>query len=565
MKLSPIILVVYNRPSHTKKTVDYLLNNKYASESNLFVFSDNAFLEADKRKVQEVRSYIKSIKGFNQVTLIERERNWGNANNIIDAVTQIIEKYEKVIVVEDDVLVHPFFLEYMNESLEMYIDDNIVFGISGYLDPVKDMSHIQENTFFHRYPSCWGWGTWKRAWLKFDINFRDQIGTINKNQALDIFSFNCANMILDQVNKNITGKDFTYLIRWYASCFNKGGIFLNPKESLTTNIGFDGSGDRCEADNSNITQQYYNGKKLTLERIPLSEKVSIRKKYEYFYNNLTYENIHIRRIKDFIKSILSKGKKTLSFFSRIMNKIKKKLFHVLLHVIPTNVLISIVRKKIINKKIILTYHSFGMNSYSYCLSYDCFSEHLDILKQLNIKFCNSNEFLLDDNQAKVLITFDDGFKSSLEAIETLLSNSSKAVLFITTSFIESNYKSYMTWNDLRRISKNPLIEIGSHCVHHAPLDGLNLYDVEHELSVSKDTIQNKIKKEINILAYPYGNYNTEIKMLAKKFYDYAYTSVDSINKKSISSDPYRIMRLCLDKRHEWNKKFLLDIYLNAIG
>jgi len=204
-----------------------------------------------------------------------------------------------------------------------------------------------------------------------------------------------------------------------------------------------------------------------------------------------------------------------------------------------------------------------MDSYSYCLSYDCFIKHLDILKQLNIKFCSTKDFLLDDNQAKVLITFDDGYKSSLEAIETLFSNSINAVLFITTSFIESGYKSYMTWNDLKRISKNILIEIGSHCVHHAPLDGLNLYDVEQELSVSKDTVQKQIDNNINILAYPYGNYNTEIKMLSKKYYDFAFTSVESINKKRISTDPYSIMRLCLDKSHEWDKKFLLDIYLNA--
>jgi len=563
MNLSPIVLIVYNRPSHTKKTIDALLNNKYASQSNLFVFSDNAYLKNDQQKVQEVRSYIKSIRGFKKITLIERERNWGMVNNIIDAVTKIVFQYEKVIVVEDDVLVHHYFLQYMNESLELYIHDNLVCGISGYLDPVKDMSQLKENTFFHQYPSCWGWGTWKRAWLKFDINLKTQIDLINKHQELNFFSFNSAHMILDQVNKNLSGNDFTYQIRWYASCFNHRGIFLHPAKSLTTNIGFDGSGERCGTDNKNITQEFYNGNEIILKKIPLSEQISIRKKYECFYNNLTNEHIHIRRMKDILKTIFNKGKKTLFFSTRIMKKIKKELFHFLLHVIPSNQLISIVRKKIYNKKIILAYHSFGMDSYSYCLSNDCFSKHLELLKQLNIKFCCTKEFLVDDNQAKVLITFDDGYKSALGAIETLLSNSVNAVLFITTSFNESGYQSYMTWNDLKRLSKNKLIEIGSHCVHHVSLDGLNLYDVEQELLVSKDTLQNQINSDINILAYPYGNYNTEIKMLAKKYYDYAFTSVESINNKTKSTDPYSIMRLCLDKSHEWEKKFLLDIYLNA--
>ena len=565
MKLAPIILIVYNRPLHTQKAIDSLLKNKYSSESNLFVFSDNAFLKSDKQKVQEVRSYIKTIKGFKKVTMIERERNWGMTNNIIDAVTQIVNQYSKVIVLEDDVLVHPLFIQYMNQSLEMYMYDNIVFGITGYLDPLKN-KHIQNNTFFHRYPSCWGWGTWKRAWLKFDINLRAQIYLIHKNQELKRFSFNSANMILDQVKKNLSGYYFTYQIRWYASCFNQGGIFLHPAESLTTNIGFDGTGDRCGNDNTNITQQLFKGKELLLKRIPISEQISIRKQYENFYINLTYENNFKRKMKDIIKTFLSSGKKIYSFIIKLMSKIIKRFYYVLLHVIPTNVLINIVKKKIINKKIILTYHSFGIDSYFYSLNFNCFCEHLEILQKLNVNFCNTEQFLLhDDNQGKVLITFDDGYKSTLEAIEKLISKNINAVIFITTSFMDSNYRSYMTWNNLKQISKNSLIEIGSHCVHHVPLDSLNLYDVENELSVSKDTIQNEIQKKINILAYPFGCCNTEVKMLAKKFYDYACTSVESINRKNISSDPYRIMRLCLDKSHEWKKKFLLDIYLNAKG
>jgi len=89
----------------------------------------------------------------------------------------------------------------------------------------------------------------------------------------------------------------------YASCFNHGGIFLYPTASLTTNIGFDGSGDNCGTDNKNITQRLYDGNEIILKKIPLSEQISIRKKYEYFYNNLTYENIYIRRIKDFINKL----------------------------------------------------------------------------------------------------------------------------------------------------------------------------------------------------------------------------------------------------------------------
>ena len=96
-----------------------------------------------------------------------------------------------------------------------------------------------------------------------------------------------------------------------------------------------------------------------------------------------------------------------------------------------------------------------------------------------------------------------------------------------------------------------------------PLDGLNLYDVEFEYSNSQKEIKRKVGIDVKSLAYPFGYFNTEVKMIAKKYYDHAFTSVDSITQKNFSSDSYEILRLCIDKSHECKKKFLLDIYLNV--
>jgi len=278
---------------------------------------------------------------------------------------------------------------------------------------------------------------------------------------------------------------------------------------------------------------------------------------------ITDENFINKFIKDFLKTILFKGKKFFSYSKNIIFKIKKKSFYFLLIFVPMNLLIKIVKNKIINKHIILIYHSFGSYSNFYCLKNDSFYEHIDILKKLEVKFCHTDLFFVKESKPKVLITFDDGYKSSLDIIENLFFEKINALLFITTSFVDSNYNSYMTWDDLLQISSNKLIEIGSHCVNHMPLDGLNINDIEKELSNSKNIIKNKINYDTKLLAYPFGNYNNEVKKIAKKYYNYAFTSVESINKKSIFSDPYDVIRLCIDKSHERKKKFLADIYLNS--
>ena len=110
MSLSPIVLFVYNRLDHTKQTIESLQKNELANESELFIYSDAPKNETALEKVKEVRKYIKTITGFKKITIIERDKNWGLANSIIDGVTKIVNEYEKIIVMEDDLITSPFFL-----------------------------------------------------------------------------------------------------------------------------------------------------------------------------------------------------------------------------------------------------------------------------------------------------------------------------------------------------------------------------------------------------------------------------------------------------------------------
>ena len=140
MMLAPILLFVYNRPAHAKRAIEALLHNTLAAESELFIYSDAARSPEDCKSVNEVRSFIHSVNGFKKVHIIEREKNYGLARSIIDGVTTQVNAYGRTIVLEDDLVTAPYFLQFMNSALEMYKDE-------------PRIGHIQacDFTHFHRY------------------------------------------------------------------------------------------------------------------------------------------------------------------------------------------------------------------------------------------------------------------------------------------------------------------------------------------------------------------------------------------------------------------------------
>ena len=239
MQLSPIVLFTYNRPWHTEQTIEALQKNELAKDSELFIFSDGWKNENDKPKVLEVREYLKTIDGFKKINIIERDRNWGLANNIIDGVTKIVNEYGKVIVLEDDLTTSPYFLKFMNKALIRYKDEKKVMHISGYMYPVKKEG-LPDN-FFLKPTSCWGWATWKRAWKYFERNPKKQINLLNEKQIRD-FNLNNSYDYWLQVELNYKGKLYTWAIFWYLSVYLQEGLSLHPRDSLVKNIGADGSG-----------------------------------------------------------------------------------------------------------------------------------------------------------------------------------------------------------------------------------------------------------------------------------------------------------------------------------
>ena len=246
MNFAPIVLFVYNRPEHTKRTIESLQKNTGAGESILYIYSDGAKGNSVDA-VEKVRQYIGSITGFKKVEIILREQNMGLAASVIAGVTEVITRHGKVIVMEDDIEVTPHFLSYMNEALQRYANSSRVFAVTGFSYFPKGTRKLPE-TYFAKLTESWTWATWKEKWDYFDPEARGWKELLDNPDLCREFnddnSFNFSGMLYRQMHQDID----SWAVRWAYTMFIQNGLTLYVNKSLCRNIGFDGTGVHSEAD-----------------------------------------------------------------------------------------------------------------------------------------------------------------------------------------------------------------------------------------------------------------------------------------------------------------------------
>jgi hypothetical protein len=268
---APIALFVYNRPAHTRETVLALQSNGLAQDSDLFVFSDGAKSRLADADVAEVRSYVRSLSGFRSITVSERPGNAGLARSIIEGVSSVCNQRQRVIVVEDDLVTSPWFLEYMNRGLEVYEHDEQVASIHGYCYPVRS---AMPETFFLRGADCWGWATWSRAWRHFDPDGAALLHALIRSGLEREFDLGGAFGFTDMLRAQVAGVNESWAVRWHASCFLKDMLTLYPGRSLVRNIGNDSSGTHSQS--TELFTPLPNDRRIHVERIPLEESQQSR-------------------------------------------------------------------------------------------------------------------------------------------------------------------------------------------------------------------------------------------------------------------------------------------------
>lgn len=239
--LAPVILFVYNRPGHTADTLNSLLRNPECAQTDLFIFSDAARNEEGQVKVAEVRRVIRNIQGFRSLHITERKENMGLARSVITGVSEVIEKYGRAIVMEDDLESGPDFLHFMNEMLDHYQDHPEVYSVSGYGYPIPFLNQYPYSVYFSHRGSSWSWGTWKDRWNKINWNLHQEDRFISNRAMQKQFNMAGEDLSIMLIKQDLEAVD-SWAIRFAYNIFRLNGVHALAARPKIQNIGQDNSG-----------------------------------------------------------------------------------------------------------------------------------------------------------------------------------------------------------------------------------------------------------------------------------------------------------------------------------
>ena len=297
MNISPIIIFTYNRLDHLDTLIRSLKKNVLFAESKVLVYSDGPKNEIDEDKIKKIRIYLKKNLISNNSEIVERTINLGLSKNVIGGITQAFKTYDQLIILEDDLEVSPFFLNYMNDALNLYASSENVASISGYMYPI-DAKNFSNDYFFLKLVESWGWGTWKRAWNNFETDSVKLKNEIDERKLVNEFNFSSGISYYKMLNDNIDGANDSWAVRWYASTFLKNMNTLFPSKSFVKNIGIDNSGENCNY--TTVYDSHINFEYKPLKKIDSLELAADRHAVKSFFQKVKY--------KRYIETIISKIK-----------------------------------------------------------------------------------------------------------------------------------------------------------------------------------------------------------------------------------------------------------------
>lgn len=277
---APIVLFVYNRLNHTKRTLEALKKNYLADKSHLYIFSDGGKNFSDIKKVNSVREYIQNIDGFKKIEVIEKDKNMGLAKSIINGVTEIVNLYGKIIVLEDDLETSPYFLMYMNEGLKLYKDNPKVISIHGYIYPITGLPE----SFFIKGADCWGWATWSNSWKIFESDGKKLLNELVKKNLQKEADYNNSYQYTKMLKDQINGKNDSWAVRWYMSAFLNDKLSLYPGKSYVQNIGHNIDATHCTIETDLFDIEL--NQEFRLSKIKAHENIESKLKMENYFKKI---------------------------------------------------------------------------------------------------------------------------------------------------------------------------------------------------------------------------------------------------------------------------------------
>jgi hypothetical protein len=283
MQHAPIALFVFNRSKHTRKTLEALKADPLSTRSSLFVFCDGPKEDSSAEMMEQIKA-VRELVGeqlwCKEVVIYESPVNKGLARSIVEGVSKMLESHEAIIVLEDDIVISPFFLKFMNLALDKYRTAENVACVSGYVYPIKPFG---QSAFFIKGADCWGWATWARAWNILENNSSLLLEQLEKSNSLIEFDFSNSYAYSEMLKNKIEGKNNSWAINWYASAFLKNMLTLYPERSLVKNIGTDGSGTHFTTSGSEIfNTEFANEKTAYHFPEPIESDAGRRSFIDYF-------------------------------------------------------------------------------------------------------------------------------------------------------------------------------------------------------------------------------------------------------------------------------------------
>lgn len=237
---APIAVFAYRRPDHLRNTLQSLMRCDGFAGSPVFVYCDGPRSEAERADVEATRAVARELLGEDAEYHFSAT-NRGLSASVIAGVSDVLKRFDRIIVIEDDLLLSPGFLSYMTNSLTLYADEARAFQVSGYTFEVPALARAGMSAFLP-FTTSWGWATWRRAWCHFDAAATGWERLQTEPDLRRRFNLDGAYDYATMLERQMQGKRDSWAIRWYWSVFSAGGLVLFPPTALVKNEGMDGSG-----------------------------------------------------------------------------------------------------------------------------------------------------------------------------------------------------------------------------------------------------------------------------------------------------------------------------------
>lgn len=252
MSFAPVAMFVYNRLDHFKQTYEALAKCREAKYTDLIIFSDGAKNEKASEAVEQVRSFAREIENnndFNSLKIVESPENKGLAKSIIQGVTQVLDQYGRIIVLEDDCACSESFLKYMNSCLDFYKDNKKIGAVSGYA-PQIEFPEAYKDDVFTAYRSCsWSWGTWKDRWENVDWDLNDFAEFCKNPELIKKLNSNGNDRFM-RLYRQTKGNGSSWSVRFGAHLVKNDWLTVYPRYSYIKNIGCDESGVHSKSEDA---------------------------------------------------------------------------------------------------------------------------------------------------------------------------------------------------------------------------------------------------------------------------------------------------------------------------